>query len=88
MSKPNNSLQLIVTDHKMKCFAVKCQDQLGDLGNGIGLCESFPQMEIIVLLTHKDCAGIINRDGVVELYENVTELKAAQSIALFANTLF
>lgn len=52
-SKPNNSLQLITTDHKMKCFAVKCQDQWGNLGNSIGLCENFPLMEK-GLLMHKD----------------------------------
>lgn len=32
LSEPNNSPQLIATDHKMKCFAVKCQDQRGDFG--------------------------------------------------------
>ena len=64
LSKPNNSLQLIATDHKMKCFAAKCQEQRGDLGNRMGLCESSPLMEITVTLTHKDCAGIINPDRV------------------------
>lgn len=66
----------------MKCFAVKCQDQRGDLGSRIILCESFPLMEITVLLTHKDCVGIINRDGVSKVCQSVTDVKPPQKIAL------